>query len=514
MMLFSNIQIANSAAQSNVWGTQGKVSLTSFRNAIGANYLTHSRDYTQTPSIEDVSTWFPSIWYGESIKTKGTLRKAFLPPRWILLMVQVIECLGGKIGGFDQISNKDAMILYCLAKGVNIDFVKLIEDGIISKVKKKNREKVIPYLRFLSLLLELRMEGYGTNNVTCILTQIFSINNLILKKGQPEGPPFTNYMLAICKADTPVAFKAPRTSSHNEKKDSQGKPLELRCDASADSTAEADPRKSTPIDSLPPQQGRDEGTKNYSLKHIFVDEASKTIKLVDLAKLVSNVKVDFMNLDSLEDDLVIILEESEGEDEVDKDKGIHFTLNVETEDTSASKPPSPISIQLQELTNQVFILQSQKHKLEHEKNKVVDEVDLLRSSLPTELKELPTKFNDLVEDVKGLKKQVHELEIKFLGDLKENPFKREDFTKTITSHTSQVAELKTLQWELPAEFDPLPKQVASVQAKQKTLDALPSMLQKVTEALNSLLRKSNELEAEMEEHMLLMREKEQLVKNF
>ncbi|GJV47427.1 hypothetical protein Tco_1437639 [Tanacetum coccineum] len=30
-------------------------------------------------------------------------------------------------------------------------------------------------------------------------------------------------MLAICKADTPVAFKAPRTSSHTKKKDSQGK---------------------------------------------------------------------------------------------------------------------------------------------------------------------------------------------------------------------------------------------------------------------------------------------------
>ncbi|GJT25674.1 hypothetical protein Tco_0895611 [Tanacetum coccineum] len=67
------------------------------------------------------------------------------------------------------------------------------------------------------------MEGYGSNNVTSIPTQIFSVNNLILKKGQPEGPPFTDHMLAICKADTPVAFKAPRTSSHTEKKDSQGK---------------------------------------------------------------------------------------------------------------------------------------------------------------------------------------------------------------------------------------------------------------------------------------------------
>ncbi|GKA93632.1 hypothetical protein Tco_0815618, partial [Tanacetum coccineum] len=61
------------------------------------------------------------------------------------------------------------------------------------------------------------------------------------------------------------------------------------------------------------------------------------------------------------------------------------------------------------------------------------------SSLPTELKDLPSKFNKLTEEVKGLKKQVHELKIKLLGDLKEIPTKLEDFTKTVTSLTSQVA---------------------------------------------------------------------------
>ncbi|GKB48030.1 hypothetical protein Tco_0898783 [Tanacetum coccineum] len=106
------------------------------------------------------------------------------------------------------------------------------------------------------------------------------------------------------------------------------------------------------------------------------------------------------------------------------------------------------------------------------------------SSLPTELKDLPSKFNDLTEKVKGLKNQVHNLEIELPGDLKEIPPKLEDFTKTVTSLTSQVAELKTLQWELPAEFLAVPSQVEMVQAKLKTLDALPSLLNKVTNALN------------------------------
>nr|GEV77675.1 copia protein [Tanacetum cinerariifolium] len=132
---------------------------------------------------------------------------------------------------------------------------------------------------------------------------------------------------------------------------------------------------------------------------------------------------------------------------------------------------------------------SKKHKLELEKNKAEAEAALLKaqpsflnmellnellvkslqtefskilssydfsSSLPTELKDLPSKFNKLTEEIKGLKTQVHELEIKLPKELKEIPTKLEVFTKTATSLTSQVAELKTLQWELPEEFLSLP----------------------------------------------------------
>ncbi|GKF58188.1 hypothetical protein Tco_0171725, partial [Tanacetum coccineum] len=78
------------------------------------------------------------------------------------------------------------------------------------------------------------------------------------------------------------------------------------------------------------------------------------------------------------------------------------------------------------------------------------------SSLPIELKDLPSKLNELTEEIQGLKTQVHELKIKLPKELKEIPTKVEDFKKTATSLTSQVAELKTLQWELPEEFISLP----------------------------------------------------------
>ncbi|GJQ96597.1 hypothetical protein Tco_0007736 [Tanacetum coccineum] len=80
-------------------------------------------------------------------------------------MAQIIQCLGGKTRGLDQMTNKDAIILYSLVNGVNIDYAKLIWEDIITKLKKKNREKVVPYTRFLSLLLEHKMKGYGNDKM-------------------------------------------------------------------------------------------------------------------------------------------------------------------------------------------------------------------------------------------------------------------------------------------------------------------------------------------------------------
>ncbi|GJZ92410.1 putative reverse transcriptase domain-containing protein [Tanacetum coccineum] len=74
--------------------------------------------------------------------------------------------------------------------------------------------------------------------------------------------------------------------------------------------------------------------------------------------------------------------------------------------------------------------------------------------------------------------------IDYEENLKEIPTKRMTLHKNVTSLTSQVAELKTLQWELPAEFLSLP--VASVQAKLKILDALPSLLLNVTYAVEQV----------------------------
>nr|GFC22432.1 hypothetical protein [Tanacetum cinerariifolium] len=96
-------------------------------------------------------------------------------------------CLRGKTGGFDQITNKDAIMLYSIANGIHIDYANIFWEDIILKIKKKQREKA-------------------------------------LKPNQPEEPPFTDHMLAICALDKPVVFKAPKTSSIAESVSQDAKP--------------------------------------------------------------------------------------------------------------------------------------------------------------------------------------------------------------------------------------------------------------------------------------------------
>nr|GEU89188.1 zf-CCHC domain-containing protein/DUF4219 domain-containing protein/UBN2 domain-containing protein [Tanacetum cinerariifolium] len=272
------------------------------------------------------------------------------------------------------------------------------------------------------------------------------------------------------------------TKMHKEDQQSTGGPTSLR--VTTNFTAEADPGLSAPNDSIPPQQDQtksvsdgletvltqptiEKGASSTSIHgdkeedstaiHGDKEEASSTIKLEDLAKLVSQIQPNFKDLDLPEDDPVIIVEESD-EDEP----------NAKTKDTSVPRSLSSRYSQIKELTNQVLILQSKKHKLEIEKNKAEAEAALLKaqpsflnveqlnellvkslqtefskilsshnfsSSLPTELKDLPSKFNELTEEIKGLKTQVHELEIELPKELKKIPTKLEYFTKTATSLT-------------------------------------------------------------------------------
>ncbi|GJS76363.1 hypothetical protein Tco_0726244 [Tanacetum coccineum] len=320
-------------------------------------------------------------------------------------------------------------------------------------------------------------------------------------------------MLAICAVDMPVVFKAPKTSSKAEsisqginkatKGGSSKAPTSYKIGYSkkrkeSSSAMDSDlsqPLVSTPVDTrmhkedqqatggptslgvtnearANPQlsSGMDEGTKNTSFDHISAitdphvltdqtksisegletvltqpitrkgsnsiarqikeEKASSTIKLEDLAKLVSNVLPSFKDLDSPEDDPVIIVDDSDKDEKMEKDE-VHPTPNAKTEDSL--------------------------HKLELEKNKAEAEATLLKAQ--------PSFTN--VE-------HLNELLVKSL---------QTEFSKNLSAHdfsSSLSTELK----DLPSKFNELTKEVKTVQAKLKTLDALPSLLLNVTQALN------------------------------
>ncbi|GKB02389.1 hypothetical protein Tco_0830478 [Tanacetum coccineum] len=354
------------------------------------------------------------------------------------LITYLTQCLGRKIGGLDQISNKDATILYCLANGVKVDYAKKIWEDIINKLNKKTRENVVPYPRFISLLLEYMIPDYDNEELTINPTQVFSIHNWALKPKQTERPLFTDHMKAICNLDVHVDSKAlkPSSQTEEESKSKTGQSEKETLSSSAKEKSPSHPSPPTLVvgemhketqqaaggptslwatseEGAHPQLNSgtnpsvlvyqtksaedglktahaDSGTNEESKP----DEISKKIKLEDLLDLFKDMRYAFFTLNSLQDEPIIISDKSE-EKEVE-----NLKLNC----------------------------------------------------LPNALKELPSKFTEFSGDSKEIKKH--------------------------------VAELKNIEWELPAEFQVLPSQVSLVQEKFKTLDSLPSLLNKVTDTLN------------------------------
>ncbi|GJS63878.1 hypothetical protein Tco_0678442 [Tanacetum coccineum] len=295
-----------------------------------------------------------------------------------------------------------------------------------------------------------------------------SVYKWALKKNQAECPPFTDHMMAICKEKEIVPLKAPKTSSKAEKKDQQatGGPISLGVtgegahsqlnsgmsasihfkpiyvastfihiesasghDASTDFTTEVDLGKSTPNDSISKQQGMDKGTQNYSLDHIsigtnpsgFVD---KTKSARDGLKS-AHTKTD---LDSPKDDEPIIIQD--GSDEEDHAEKVQPEEPKETKDASATHPPSPKSIQIQELTNQVLLLHSQKSKLKEEKTKVEDEAKIKTfDALLSLLNKVTEALNKYAQAIEFVSKKTGDTSVPSAGQAGSYPAEGEKNTK-------------------------------------------------------------------------------------
>ncbi|GJV51121.1 hypothetical protein Tco_1446862 [Tanacetum coccineum] len=327
---------------SKVWvstptgGVRGEIGITTFRNAIRAHYLPHS---------------------------------------------------SGKTGGLDQISNKDATILYCLATGVQVDYAKIIWDDLIHKLNKKTREKIVPYP---------------------------SVHNWILKPNQPEEPLFTDHMKAICNLDVLVDSKATKYSSPNEEVPQGKKPgakSRLRRKQSLKHTSEYTTEASKSQSGHSKKETKSSSAMDTSPSHPSpptpvvkkseADEISKKIKLEDLSDLLKDTRYAFFTPDSPIDEPIIVSDESKEDDVEEAEQPLATSQDV-PKDTSVPHPPSQRSAQIQELMaqakpsypdiNQLTTLLVT--SLKPELAKLLASHDFA-SCLPIELKELPSKITKL-----------------------------------------------------------------------------------------------------------------------
>ncbi|GJT76867.1 hypothetical protein Tco_1043592 [Tanacetum coccineum] len=329
-------------------GIYGEVGLNTVRNTIDAHYLPCSNEYVAPPSIDVVRKWFSTIGYGEEISIKGTLRKSLLPPsvnNWALKPNQLEEPLF--TAHMLAICALDKPVVFKAPK--TSSRAESVSQGAKPGAKTGHRKPTTSSTQpFVSSKEATKATGGPTS--------------LGVISEERANPQLSSSMSAL-NLNKPI-FSA-SFIIHSESASGH--------DVSANFIAEADPGLSAPNDSIPPQQGMDKGTKNTSFDHIFADtdphvladqiksvsegletvltqptiekgasstaihgdkeeaftaihddkeEASNTIKLEDLAKLLSQIQPSFKDLNSPEDDLVIIIDES------DEDKP-----NAETEDS-------------------------------------------------------------------------------------------------------------------------------------------------------------------------------------
>nr|GEV37771.1 retrovirus-related Pol polyprotein from transposon TNT 1-94 [Tanacetum cinerariifolium] len=313
---------SSNALRSNT-PTKREVGLNTFRNAIGAHYLPHSSEYVVPPSIDIVRKWFPMIRYGEEVSTKRTLRKSLLPPSW-----------------------RQASGLQCSKN--------------LFKRSKPRHKKPVTSSKQPSVSNKEATKSGSSKSPTGSKTGD-SKRRKVSSLAMDSNP------------NRPLVYTPVNTEMHKEDQQAIGGPTSLGATSeeranpqlSSDFTAKADPGLSAPNDSIPPQQGIDEGTKNTSYDHLSActdlhvladltksiseglktvltqpttknrasstaihgdkeeastvihgdkEEASSTINLEDLAKIMSQIQPSFKDLDSTKDDPVIIIDESD-EDE-------------------------------------------------------------------------------------------------------------------------------------------------------------------------------------------------------
>nr|GEX75479.1 reverse transcriptase domain-containing protein [Tanacetum cinerariifolium] len=345
--------------------------LNTFRNAIGAHYLPHSSEYVTPPPIDVVRKWFPTI--GKPFAKYPNIDREYLAKFWY--SINALE--------------NSKVSFSITTRGIHGEVgLNKFRNAIGAHYLPHSSEYVAPppidvVRKWFPTI------GYGEE---------VSTKGTLRKILLPPSKEATKGGSSKAPTGSKTGHSKRRKESSSAMDSNPNRPL---VSTPVDTDLYIEDRQAT--DGLTSLGVTSEEKANPQLS----SEASRTIKLEDLAKLVSYIQPSFKDLDSPEDDHVIIVDESDTNEP-----------NAKTKDTLVPR-------------------------------------SLSHSSLPTELKDLSSKFNELTEKIKGLKTQ-----------------------------------------ELLEEFLSLLTKVELAQAKLKTLDALVSLLLNVTKALNKFAKLEAEAKAE------------------
>ncbi|GJZ92616.1 hypothetical protein Tco_0664681 [Tanacetum coccineum] len=141
-------------------------------------------------------------------------------------------------------------------------------------------------------------------------------------------------------------------------------------------------------------------TESGSNKESRVDDQSKKIKLEDLSEFLKDIRSAFFTPDSLQDEPIIIIDESE-EEEADKGD-THDTSHDVPEDTSVLPPTSPNLAQIQDLMAQVTELKNIQWGLPAE----FQAIPALVSSILNKVTQTLDRFTTVVENASTTTKDV------------------------------------------------------------------------------------------------------------
>ncbi|GJZ44669.1 hypothetical protein Tco_0591924 [Tanacetum coccineum] len=261
--------------------------------------------------------------------------------------------------------------------------------------------------RFISILLEYMMREYDNEELTIHPTQVRIFEPASKSK---TGQSDKETQSSSAKDKSP-SHLSPSTSvvdeMHKEAHQATGGPTSL----GATSEEGAHPQLSSDKTKSAGDGLKTAHTDSGTNEEFRADEISKKIKLEDLSDLMKDTRSAFFTPNSPQDEpnIVHLLQSQKEKLEQQKEKAKAEVASLK------ARPSYPDINQLTEL-----MVTSLKPGL----SKLLTLHDFV-SCLPTELKELPSKFIELSGDIKELKRH--------------------------------VAELKNIQWELPAEFLDLPR---------------------------------------------------------